>query len=67
MKMVMKRTLNGFNLKLKSSSDVGILGNSRQWNKAGGHAEELRGRADFDAFSCCKHGRNRPAVLVSDS
>lgn len=30
MKMVMKRTLNGFNLKLKSSSDVGILGDSRQ-------------------------------------
>lgn len=66
MKMVMKRMLNGFNLKLKSSSDIGILGGSRQRNKAGGHAEELRGRADFDAFSCCKHGRNRPAGLVSD-
>lgn len=67
MKMAMKRTLNGFIIKLKSPSDVGILGDSRQWNKAGGRAEELRGRPDFDAFSCCKHRRNRPAVLVSDS
>lgn len=65
MRMEMTRKLNGFNLTLKSSSDVGTLGDSRaseqSWGMFGG--VEM-GRADFGAFCCCKHGKNRPAVFL---
>lgn len=54
--MAMKKTLNGFNVKLKSPSEVGILGDSRQWNKAGGHAEELRGRGTLMPFPAVNTG-----------
>jgi len=67
MKMVMKKKLRRFRLKLKFSSDAGILRDSRAIEQSRGTFRGVeRGKEELGAFCCCKHGKDRPAFLQSE-
>lgn len=59
MRLVMKRKLNRFKLKLKFSSDSGTLGDSRASEQSwGGHSGELKGvERTLVAFAAVNMGR----------
>lgn len=68
MRVVMRKKLSGFSGSLNPPLMLRLWGMGGQASKAGETFRGVeRGRVDFGDFCCCKHGKNRPPVFLSDS
>lgn len=68
LRVVMKKRLGGFPLKLRSFSDAGALGDSKTSEQSRGAFRGVEGVGrNFSTFCCCEHGKDRPAFLQCEA